>query len=234
MILVKKQANLIQPLGPILTPPGQNAQLRGGMRARMRAKVRCRAKARIQRMNNIALNPPVMPARTKKREFKKAMAGTGGIKSLIAENLGVARSTVTTLLDRPDWADVLALYMEEVEAGKDEAETCIRDAIKQRGDLSTASLNARWLLSRVRRQKYGDESTVKVEGGKTPVRLDVLSANIPVESLNLPLELKRQIIEAMDAKEDGDRAMELSGEAVQPVIVEELEDEPTVDGIDSV
>lgn len=191
---------LIAPQGPITTP----LQHKMGLKSKMRQRVRRSARFLINRANQ---PPAPAKAHTKKKDFLEALKGTGGIKTLIAENLGVNRITINALLKRADWQDVNAAYLEEVEAGKDDAEECIRDAIKQRMDLSTASLNARWYLSRVRKQIYGDESKVTVEGGDNPIK--VLAAHIPVQSLTLPLEVKRVLVEAMDAKEDADRAAEM-------------------------
>lgn len=147
---------------------------------------------------------------TKKADFIRALEGTGGIKNEIAKNLGVSRMTVRKLLVRPDWADVREAWEEECENLGDLAVTTIKDMIKQRLDFGTAAGAAKWYLSRVRREQFGDESKTIIEGGKKPLQINQLNANIPIEALDLPIEVKRQIINALDARDEAEKSRELS------------------------
>jgi transposase len=138
-----------------------------------------------------------------KAQFTKALRGTAGIKVTIAKRLNVHRDTIHNLLARADWDDVRAEYEWEVQSGVDAAERCILDAIKQRENPSLAVAAARWFLSRRRPEKYGLKRKVTVEGGDKPIQTQNLNmnANIPIEALNLPLETKRQILQALELKE---------------------------------
>lgn len=92
--------------------------------------------------------------------------------------------------------------------GKDEAENAIRKAITDTRDMALATLNARWFLSKQRREQFGD--TMVLEGGKTPIHVN--TTHTPIESLNLPVEIKRKLLEALDAKEETERQQKLEME----------------------
>jgi hypothetical protein len=94
------------------------------------------------------------------------------------------------------------LYREEYERVADLAEDTIKFATEQRLDVSTASRTAQWLLSRARHKnrQLGDESKVVIEGGDKPVGI-VQTQVIDIETLGLPLEIRRAILEAIEAKE---------------------------------
>jgi hypothetical protein len=159
-----------------------------------------RQKEQMRRARDVkTLNRILGGAQFTKSDFIKAMVGTGGIKTQIAKRLGSHRVTVAALLHRPDWADVRALYLAEVQAGLDDAENAIRVAICDHTDLPTATANARWLLSRRRPKEYGDKSTTVFAGGDNPVRVN--AANINIDALNLPIEMKRKLLQAIDARE---------------------------------
>jgi hypothetical protein len=134
-----------------------------------------------------------------KRQFIDAIQGTGGNKSLIAAKLRVDRTTVCRRLDDPSWNEVLCVYADEVERGHDRAEAVIQLAMRNEIDLPTATLNARWWLARRRPKEYGEKSTTIVEGGDKPIR--TTSMNINIDALKLPVEMKRQLLEAIDAHE---------------------------------
>jgi DNA-binding CsgD family transcriptional regulator len=158
---------------------------------------KARHRAKLSRANQ-----PKKPVKalTSKADFVKALKGTGGIKTRIAENMGINRNTVDALLARPDWTDVLQEYEAEREAGVDAAEQCIMEAISQRLDIGTASMNARWLLSKLRRHSFGDDKTLTIDGGPNPIRTQ--NVNIDINALNLPIDVKRQILTALDDEED--------------------------------
>lgn len=159
----------------------QEIQLR---HARYRAKLK-----RSQR--------PRKPGRPRitKAEFVEALRGTGGIKTTIAERLGVYYGTVSNLLNRPDWQDVRREWAIEKERGVEIAKATIMDAIQQRLDIGIAAANARWLLSKALAQEYGDKITQTIQGGSEPIK--IMSANVDVSAL--PLELRRQLLEAIEA-----------------------------------
>lgn len=194
-----------------------------------------RARWRLTTHNAKAQEPPVSMARnvvpqTTKQAFIDALIGSCGNKKVIAEKLHVSRQTVCNLLNRPDWADVRDLYAQELELSLDDAEETIRHLINQRGDLRVAGENARWLLSRLKKETYG------LADRRFPVNVNVNNQNntqvntalvgaIPVESLTLPIEVKRQLLEAVDAqrKAEMDKAATRAFENAKAATAEEDE-----------
>ena len=98
------------------------------------------------------------------QEVLKAIKGTGGIKTRIAEKLGCTRRTVDNYLDR--WVTAQQAWEEEVERWGDKAEGNIYDSIEG-GDIQ----DSKWYLSRIRKGKYStrkeytgaDGETIKLE-----------------------------------------------------------------------
>ncbi|MCE9519665.1 MAG: hypothetical protein K8R87_08955 [Verrucomicrobia bacterium] len=140
----------------------------------------------------------VRASRYTKSAFLAALEGTGGIKATIATRLGCVRETVTELLQRNDWADVRAAFLAERDEVADEAEGCIRDAIMDKSDVKTATQNARWYLSKVRPDKFGDRNTVTVEADKKFLPTQSGDFNVDVSTLNLDLDTKRKILAALE------------------------------------
>lgn len=134
---------------------------------------------------------------TTKADFVKALKDTGGVMTAIAENLGIARGTVSQLLNRADWADVNEEWRQECNAVTDGAETAIKELIEQKFDLNVRSTTARWYLSRKKREEYGDEIKT-VHSGSVNTKV---STGIDIETLNLPIEVRKKILEAVDAAE---------------------------------
>ena len=129
--------------------PTNHKQLRA---ARNRKKVLASAKP-----------PKAREPSVNKDQFLSALKDSGGIHSTIAERLGINRSTVYRLLNRPDWQDDVKLaFYDECERTSDLAEQTIKDLISQRDNLGEAGLNSRWWLTRRRPETYGDQSTLNV------------------------------------------------------------------------
>ncbi len=140
------------------------------------------------------------PPRVAKRAFVKALAGTGGILKLIAERLQVQPQTVRRWLDRPDWEDMRDAFDAEQESVLDLAERQVVRAIKNKYDRKEANAMARWYLERKGKERgYGKESTITVEGGDNPLR--VLAGVVNIDDLNLPLHIRRKLLEAQDVLE---------------------------------
>jgi len=91
-------------------------------------------------------------------EVIEAIDGTGGIKTTIAQKLGVTRHTVDGYLDR--WVTVQQAYRDEVERVGDMAEMTLLKAIKD-GDTGAA----KWYLSRVRRGKFAKRQEITGSDG---------------------------------------------------------------------
>jgi len=109
---------------------------------------------------------------------------------------------VKKAINRPDWIDVKEALQEEIDAVADIAEQTIRDAMSQRLDISTASRTAQWLLTRARHKdrQLGDESRVILEGGDKPIHT-VNENTVDIETLSLPLEMRKAILEAIESKQ---------------------------------
>jgi len=137
--------------------------------------------------------------RINKPRFLKALAGSGGLKKTICERLGCSYDAVNNILKRPGWEDIQLAYWEEVEKVADLAEGTIQAAIENRADMTLATQNARWYLERkCRGRGFGKETVLTLEGGEKP--LLVSQAAVPVETLDLPLEVKKAILEALERK----------------------------------
>lgn len=164
-----------------------------------RTKNRQAALARKRQKVSQANLPPRPRNRIKKRDFIAALKGTAGILAKIAQNLKCDRTTVKSLLSRPEWQDVREEYAQERETGVDLAELCVQDAIAQRYDLSTAVNTAKWYLTKIRKEVYGDEAKV-THAGK-------IETGVRVEDLpDLPLEAKKAILEAVEKKDAAEKA----------------------------
>lgn len=166
-----------------------------------------RAVARKRRVIN-RTNAPAKPRKPKfkKAQFVRAMRGTCGIYTLIAENLRCNPHTVRNLLNRPDWEDVRAEWASERAMLVDKAYGTVDYALSQRVDIGTAANTAKWVLQHLERERFGEGArTVVVEGGKNPIRTENknvnVNANIDVSELGLPVEARRAILMALDARD---------------------------------
>ncbi len=174
------------------------------MNAKQRAAV-ARATRSLQRASVPQSKPPTTRrppnAPYSRSQFLKALEGSGGIKSRIAERLRTTPAVVNTLLHRPDWDDMREAFDAERERVIDTAEQTIKEAIENKADPVLATQNARWYLDRMAKARgYGSESKVTVEGGDKPIRTASVNV-IAVETLNLPVELRRQLLAAVEQKE---------------------------------
>lgn len=172
-------------------------------------------KARLSRRAQLELMEkpprPAKPPRYKKKrsDFIAAIEGSGGIIQLIADRMGCTWETVRRYLQNPDpkWDRVRVAYNSAVEAGIDTAESTIIEMIGQRKDLAVAAQTARWFLGHKRANIYGEKATVTHEG---TVRVNQL--NVTLDTLDLPLDVKRMILEKMDAKEEELKQKQLADE----------------------
>ena len=133
---------------------------------------------------------------------------------LIAKRLGVMRQTVINLLERPDWRDVREEWECEVGAATDAAERTVRACIKQKKDLRVAAETARWYLAKIKREKFGEKvehtGTVKTESTNKNFNVNV-STSIPLDQIKgISIEVKRQILAALDEEEAMRQAEQLS------------------------
>lgn len=95
----------------------------------------------------------------------KAIEGSGGIKQLIAERLGVHRHTVTNYLNKYPTAQ--QAYNNEVAVVGDKAEEIIHDALKE-DDLQTAKWYA---MNKLKDRGYAERHEITgKEGGDLTIR----------------------------------------------------------------
>lgn len=143
--------------------------------------------------------------------LRKAIRGSMGVKALVAKSLGVSWNAVDNAIKR--YPACRKLLKAEQEAVGDLAEKAIIDSLTQRVDLATASRTAQWLLSRARYKDRGFEDLAKklqVEGGKNPLKIQQMSLNI--DALGLPIEVRRQILSAIERQETADGDSDLGGQ----------------------
>ena len=139
----------------------------------------------------------------------KAIPGSCGIFKTIAANLGCNPCSLGFVLKTrkgPEWDNVRKTIEIEAESMGDMAEETVRDTIRQRLDLSVASTTARWYLDRKHPDRgYGKKSQVTLEGGDKPLQIQNHTI-LPIQDLNLPIEIKAKILEAMDEYEEKKKA----------------------------
>lgn len=130
----------------------------------------------------------------------KAIKGSGGLKTVIAQRMGCHWSGVYWSLkfrEGPEWDKAREAFKEEEEAVGDIAEGTIQECIQQRLDLSVAGQNARWLLgTKYSNRGFREKSTVRVEGGDNPLKIDV-EHHVRIEDLDLDFETRKTILEAI-------------------------------------
>lgn len=120
-------------------------------------------------------------------------------------------------MDREGWDEVRVIYAEEAMSRVHAAELAVDKTIEQEMDLPARLNAAKWALSKLKKDIYGDRVVNVHEGGKNPIK--TVSATIDISALNLPIEVQRQILEAMDRKEKQEQEKEFGG---PPAILPQL------------
>jgi len=134
-----------------------------------------------------------------KARFQLAIAHSFGVKSRIAEALGITTGSVNRLLKKDGWEDVAVIYEEERDRVGDMAECTVFDIMLQRMDSSAALKAATWYLSKIHKKRgYDDKNVTIIEGGKNPIQVE---NKTDLETLDLPLEVRVAILEAIEKKE---------------------------------
>lgn len=128
----------------------------------------------------------------------KAIPLSWGNKSVICERLHCRLLALNNFLYK--YPICKEVYEEECERVLDIAEETIQYAITQRLDLNEASRTARWLLERKGKDRgYDSPKKIQVGGNGTPIKLQTENF-ISIETLNLPLEVRKQILGAIEMK----------------------------------
>lgn len=134
------------------------------------------------------------------KQILKAIPGTRGRTNAIAKKLGVKPATLARYFRMPgqSWNKVRRALNREQERIIEIAEDRVEQLIRQDVDKPEAGRNARWILSKKKADTYGEKKTVTLEGNKDkPLELNSQSSvNVDL----LPIELRRQILQELEAK----------------------------------
>lgn len=132
------------------------------------------------------------PVKMTRPKFLKALKGTHGIKTVIAERLDCSWLAVHNFLKKWIGSEIEDAYNEECERVGDIAENRIIQCIQLGLDENIATQNARWLLSRKCKDRgYGDKQTITHEGGENPIEL---KSEVMLDFESMPLELKKELL----------------------------------------
>jgi len=155
-----------------------------GRKQRKRAEMRQMLGPRALILNG----PKITKARA-----KHAIAESYGVITLIAARLGVTIGAFRNKIKDPKWGDIRELLNDEMEKIKDVAEKTVYDVMTQRLDIGAASVAARWYLEKKAKDRGYSEA---------PPGVNILNQNlISVAALNLPIEVRRALLEAIEEQE---------------------------------
>ena len=145
-----------------------------------------------------ATNRPKRKLRRRRRPITKtllikAIRGSLGTKSSIADAAGISLTSVLRLLDDPEWADVREIYEEEKVRLADTGKRGLVQCATQGVHLPT-KLGACKELVKLD-DDFKDVKTVKIEGGDRPVQIQQLKLISIIDDLNLPLEVRKAMLD---------------------------------------
>lgn len=103
-------------------------------------------------------------ARISRNRIRKAIPGSGGIISIVAQRAGYSWAAVRDAIRADE--ELSRMMQDEAETVNDLAELTIVEKIKG-GDENSA----KWWLARTRRSKFGDN--VDITSGGQPIKIDV-------------------------------------------------------------
>ena len=167
-------------------------------------KRKTKKKARAHHVVRIQQNPRVTKAR-----MIMAIDLSFGVKSRIAEALGISSGHVNRLLLQEGWEDVAVVYEEERDRVGDMAELTVFAVMAQRLDYGQALKAATWYLSKIHKKRgYDDTNTTIIEGGKNPIQVE---GKTDLETLDLPLEARVAILEAIEKREEDAQSKKETG-----------------------
>lgn len=158
-------------------------------------------------------------AKVSEANLLKAIPDSAGNLKTIAERVGVGRNAIYVAIRQKRWPAVNEAYEEELERMGDIAEETIKTIMQQRIDLGTAARTARWFLERKHTDRgYKPKKEVTLEGGQTPLQIHGGETLVCIETLQLPIEVKKQVLEAMRKQiADQNAAVQASQNQMQKV-----------------
>lgn len=124
-----------------------------------------------------------------------AIRGSLGVMRRIARRLGVVHQSVELALARPGFEEARAALHEETGGLKFAAVSTLAEMVSQRDEYKTALSAAKFVLDR----KGGWGKEITIQGGDRPLRLDT-THHVSLDSLDLPLEVQRQVLEKLEAQ----------------------------------
>ncbi len=142
----------------------------------------------------------------------KAIPGSHGNMSRIARRARVRRPTLRRQLAKVENQDIVQMIEEECSRIVDKAEDVIDDTLKQRDDLKVAAHTAMWVLEKHPEGKargYKNSKEITLEGGVNPIQIQS-PTSVPIDALNLPIEIRRQILEAYEAAREKEKVPRLT------------------------
>ena len=137
------------------------------------------------------------------KKLCKAIQGSGGVKKVIAERLDITYNSLMKKLRKVKETHPIVeqMFIEEQERVGDIAEQTVIEMMEQGLHYPTKLKAAQFALSgKHSKRGYTNKKEVTLEGGKNP--LHIKNENVlPIDDLDLPLETRKQILEAIEEKE---------------------------------
>lgn len=140
------------------------------------------------------------------KAFRTAVKGSGGLCGEIARRLGCSYSAIQNIVHGRTgrgkyWDKARKAFQDEIEEVGDLAETAIQDAMRQRGDIATAARTGlNYAKLRLRHRGFVSSQTTVLEGGVNPLTIN--TGILPLEKLDLPLNVRKIVLAAMEKYED--------------------------------
>ena len=135
-----------------------------------------------------------------RKKLRRAIEGSGGIKKVIADKLGLPYMTVWKIIDRAPQG-IKDMIEKEKEFMGDVAEQTVLESMQQRLDIATASRTALRVLNSNKHKKrgYSEDNKLTIEGGDKPLKVQN-EAVLDIDTLDLPIKTRKQILKAMEKK----------------------------------
>jgi hypothetical protein len=167
------------------------------------------------------------PAITREN-FIKALENSCGILPRIAKKLFIAVGTLRIYLHKPENADLIGLVNEERESFVDHAEAALRRSMVQKVDHRTVLNAARFVLTTKGKDRGWQKSSntnITVNG-----QINHTAAIIDLSTLNLPLEVRRDLLSRIEASSLAANENVIDVKALPaPVVQPQLEPVPAID-----
>lgn len=138
------------------------------------------------------VGPVITPER-----LVKAIKGSLGVMRRIARRLDVTPQAVLGALARPGFEEAALALHAETDGLKMAAVSTVSEMLTQRDEYKTALSAAKFVLDR----KGGWTQKLALEGGDKPLRIEsTVHQQVTLDSLDLPLDVRRQVLERLEGK----------------------------------